>query len=417
MAVFNKSILIAGALILNAHIADSQTAKGWRGTDRSGIYKETGLLKTWPEKGPALLWETSEAGTGYSSATVSDDAVYITGKKGDNDVLTAFTNDGKKKWETPYGKASEVGTFPESRSTPSVSDKGIFVVSGKGDLACIGFDGKVKWTINYYQKYNVSEPRFGISESPLVVGNKVIASTGGSKAAMVAFDAGTGKVVWETPSINESTQYVNPLLVEKDGKSIIITHTAKQIIGVNAKDGKLEWKFNYEAVNDEEDGRNHINTPVYRDGFLFAGNGYGQTGAKIKINWDGSAPTLVWKNPEINPHLGGMVLLGNLIFSSTHDTNSKGKWICVDWTTGKTLWKTLWFNKGPVISADGMLYIMEEKSGHVGLVNPSAEKLDVVSNFQITKGSGPYWSHPVIDKGRLFVRHGEYLAVYSIKAK
>jgi hypothetical protein len=112
-----------------------------------------------------------------------------------------------------------------------------------------------------------------------------------------------------------------------------------------------------------------------------------------------------------------MVLLGNYIFSSTHDTNSKGRWICVDWTTGKTLWINEWYNKGAVISAEGLLYIYEEKSGHIGLVKPNKEKLEILSEYQITKGTGPYWSHPVINKGRLFIRHGEYLAVYSIKAK
>jgi outer membrane protein assembly factor BamB len=112
-----------------------------------------------------------------------------------------------------------------------------------------------------------------------------------------------------------------------------------------------------------------------------------------------------------------MVLLGNYLFGSTHDTNSKGRWICVDWTTGNTMWIKDWYNKGSVISADGMLYIFEEKQGYLGLVNPSGEKLDVVSSFQITKGEGPYWAHPVIDKGRLIVRHGSYMAVYSIKAK
>ena len=125
----------------------------------------------------------------------------------------------------------------------------------------------------------------------------------------------------------------------------------------------------------------------------------------------------VWKNTEITPHVGGKVLLGNHIYSSTHDNNSKGRWICVDWTTGKTIWIHDWHNKGSIISADGMLYIYEEKSGNVGLLRPNSEKFDLVSHFQIKNGSGPYWSHPVINKGRLFIRHGEYLAVYSLKGK
>ena len=154
---------------------------------------------------------------------------------------------------------------------------------------------------------------------------------------------------------------------------------------------------------------------MYLDGYFCAAQGYGQVAVKFKLNPDNTIPTVVWKNTDLTPLMGGMVLLGNYIFSSTHDTDSKGRWICVDWTTGKTLWLTNWKNKGPIISADGMIYIMEEKNGNIGLVNPSSDKLDVISSFRVTKGTGPYWAHPVIDKGRLFVRHGDYLAVYSLK--
>jgi outer membrane protein assembly factor BamB len=234
---------------------------------------------------------------------------------------------------------------------------------------------------------------------------------------MVAFNLDNGSVVWETPPFNEGTQYTNPLLIEDKGMKVIVTHTVTYIIGVNADNGKLLWKFNFATVNDDQrGGRNYIQTPLYRDGFLFAANGYGQTAAKIRIFFDGSEPKLVWKNPEINPHVGGMVLIGNYIYSSTHDTNSKGRWICVDWTTGKTMWITNWNNKGSVISAEGLLYIFEEKNGNIALVRPDSEKLDIISSFKINGGDGPYWAHPVIDNGRLFVRHGDYMAVYSLRA-
>jgi outer membrane protein assembly factor BamB len=391
---------------------------GWRGPGRTGIYNETGLMKVWPSSGPSLIWEASGIGMGYSSATVTNDAVYITGIRGDKDVLTAFTQDGKKKWDVEYGTMSKVQSSPESRCTSTFLNGKIFVVSGSGELSCISPAGKILWMVDYYKKYSAKVPRFGITESPLVVDNKVIVTPGGNIAAMVAFNIDNGNVVWETPSLNEGSQYVNPLLIERDGKKVIITHTPTWIIGVNAADGKLLWKFNFGFVNaDSLGGKNYIQTPIYRDGFVFAANGYRQTAAKIKINSDGKDPELVWKNPEINPHVGGMVLIGNYIYSSTHDNNSMGRWICVDWTTGKTMWCTLWNNKGSIISAEGLLYIYEEKTGNVALVRPNSEKLDIISSFQVTKGTGPYWAHPVINKGRLFLRHGDYLAVYSIKAK
>lgn len=390
---------------------------GWRGPGRSGIYNESGLMKVWPESGPSLLWETSGFGTGYSSATVTDDAVYITGKKGDKDVLTSLSQDGKKKWEIAYGNISR-SNYPESRCTPTFSNGRLFLVSGQGDMVCVSKEGRIIWSVNYFQKYRGKIPMFGVSESPLVVDNKVIGTPGGSETAMLALNVENGNVVWESPTVNEGTNYVNPLLIEYNGIKMVVTVTEGLIIGVNSADGKLLWKFNYEKANANPTGdRNHTNTPLYRDGCVFEANGYEQVGVKIKINPEGTDPSVVWKNTDITPHVGGMVLLGNYIYSSTHDSNSKGRWICVDWTTGKTMWITPWHNKGSIISADGMLYLYEEKSGYVGLVNPSPEKIDVVSSFRITKGDGPNWAHPVINKGRLFIRHGDYLAVYSLMSK
>jgi outer membrane protein assembly factor BamB len=411
----NRIKLLAAFLLFSSGALFAQVQYGWRGPERSGIYNESGLLKSWPATGPVLLWETTVAGSGYSSVTVTPEDIYLTGKKGDQDVLTALTQDGKKKWEIPYGKAPDSG-YPESRCTPTYSNGKIFVVSGMGDMVCVGKDGKKIWSVNYFKKYGARVPMFGISESPLVVGNLVIGTPGGTKTSMVAFNINNGIVAWEAPNIYDETNYVNPLMIENNGMKIIVTITARHIIAVNSANGKLLWKFDYEAANADPNGdRAHINTPVYRDGYFCAAQGYGQVAVKFKLNPDNAVPTVVWKNTDLTPLMGGMVLLGNYIFSSTHDTDSKGRWICVDWTTGKTLWITDWNNKGPIISADGLIYIMEEKNGNIGLVNPSSDKLDVISSFRVTKGTGPYWTHPVIDKGRLFVRHGDYLGVYSLK--
>lgn len=405
------------AICFMAAITVTAQQYGWRGPGRTGVYNETGLLKAWSASGPKLLWEATGMGTGYGSVTVTGDAVYITGVHGDKDVLTAYSQDGKKKWDVEYGTMSK-SNYPESRCTPTYVNGRLYVISGQGELACISTEGKILWSVPYYKNYEASVPRFGISESPLVVDNKVIATPGGPKAAMVAFNIDNGKVIWETPSLKDGGQYVNPLLIEEKGMKLIVTHTAKYLIGVNAADGRLLWKYNFTALNEDTTrGRNFIHTPLYRDGFIFAANGYGQTSAKLKLSQDGKKAELVWKNPDVNPHVGGMVLVGNYIYSSTHDNNSKGVWVCADWNTGKTMWKHDWNNKGSIIYADGLLYIYEERDGNVAIIKPSPEKFDLVSSFKITKGDGPHWAHMVIDKGRLFIRHGNYLAVYSIKAK
>jgi len=388
----------------------------WRGPGRTGIYNESGLLKTWPEGGPALLWEIGNMGDGYSSPTVTADAIYVTGRKDSSDILTALTLDGKMKWETVYGKAW-MKNYTGSRCIPTYYNENIFLISGSGDIVCVGSDGRIKWSKNHYSLYESKPIMFGISESPLIVDNMVIASPGGKKASMVAFNINDGKVVWEADPLGQEPQYVNPKLIEYAGKKMIVTVMGTYIFAVDAKDGKILWKVNYPEINaaDPKAMKNHAGTPTYRDGNILITNGYNWVALKLKLSPDGNSVEIVWENRNFDSQLGGVVLLGNNVYGSTHSSKPVDSWTCVDWTTGKTLWTTKWYSRGSIISADGMLYLFEEKSGHVALVKPDSSKLDIVSEFQVQKGEGPFWAHPVINNGKLYIRHGDVLMVYKIK--
>jgi len=410
-----KKLILTATFVLTVSISFAQIFD-WRGPERSGVYNETGLLKSWPDGGPKLLWEVEGLGEGYGSVTISDKAIFVTGRKDDLDVLTALSCDGKKLWSTVYGN-SWMKNFTGTRGIPVIYNNNIFLVSGQGELVCLNSEGKIIWKKNHYELYESQPLMFGISESPLVFDDKVIVSPGRNKASMVAFNNKTGEVIWEAEPLNEGPQYINPKLINHNGRKLIVTITESHIIGIDAKDGKLVWKLNYEEINQTE-GRprkNHANTPLYRDGKIFISNGYLYASFMIELSNDGSEAKVVWKSRDIGPHHGGMVLLGNYIYSTNYLSNSMGDWVCIDWNTGETMWTERWENKGSIISADNMLYIFEEKSGNVGLVNPTPKKFDLVSSFQITKGEGPFWAHPVIRDGKLYLRHGEVLMVYSIK--
>ncbi len=388
----------------------------WRGPGRTGIYDEKGLLKKWPVNGPDLLWEATGMGDGYSSPTVTDNTVYVTGRKGDSDVLTALTPDGRVKWETVYGKAW-MANHTGSRSIPTFFNGNIFLVSGSGDIVCVSSEGKIRWSKNHYNLYEGRPLNFGISESPLVVDNMVIASPGGKKASVVAFSINDGKVIWETQPVDNAPQYINPKLIEHGGKKIIVTVMGTNIFAVDAKDGKILWKLDYEKINAASGNarKNHAITPVFRDGHILVANGYGWVALKLKLSADGNSVTKVWENRNFDPQHGGVVLLGNQIYGANHQSQPSDAWVCVDWNTGKTLWTSNWYSRGSIVAADGMLYLFEEKSGHVALVKPDPSKFNKISEFQIKKGSGPFWAHPVINNGRLYIRHGDVLMVYNIK--
>lgn len=406
--IFMFSITVSG--IVSSQLFD------WRGPGRTGIYNETGLLKKWPAGGPKLLWEASGIGDGYSSVTVTNDAVYVTGRKESSDVLFALTLDGKLKWETVYGTAW-TKNHTGSRSTPTYYNGNIFLVSGSGDIVCVDSNGKIKWSHNHFSLYESKPLMFGISESPVVTDNIVITSPGGKKASMVAFNISDGKVAWESEAIDSEPQYVNPQLVEHGGKKMVVTVLGQHIIAIDVKNGKTLWKVDYAAVN-AGTGRvmkNHAITPQYKDGYILIANGYKWVSLKLKLSADGNSVQTVWENRNFDPQHGGVVILGNSIYGANHQSQPVDTWVCVDWNTGKNLWEKKWNTRGSIISADGMLYLFEERSGNVALVKPSREKLDIVSEFQITKGEGPFWAHPVIDKGKLYIRHGDVLQVYQVK--
>lgn len=388
----------------------------WRGPDRAGIYNESGLLKTWPAGGPQLVWEYESSGMGYSTPTVTDDAIYITGRKETKDVLTALTLDGKKKWEVAYGNAW-MTNHDGTRCTPTYYNGNIFLVSGSGDIVCVDKEGKIKWTKNHFSMFESKPLMFGISESPVVVDDLVIVSPGGKKASLAAFNILDGSVVWTTEPVEKEPQYVNPIVINYAGKKIIITVMSTNILAVNAKDGKILWKLDYVAANagQPQGFKNHAGTPLFHDGEILIVNGYNFIALKLKLSPDGTSVTKVWENKNFDSQLGGVVLIGDYLFGTTHQSKPADSWICVDWKTGQTLWTDKWNGRGSIISADGMLYLYDERTGHVALAKPDPGKMEIVSEFQITKGAGPFWAQPAIKNGRLFVRHGEYLAVYRIR--
>jgi outer membrane protein assembly factor BamB len=394
----------------------AQTTSEWRGIGRTGVYNETGLLKKWPDKGPELLWSVKGLPKGNSSVAIGNNMLYLTGTKDSTEYLMAFDMKGNKLWETAYGRAWSA-SFPESRCTPTVNDNRVYVTTGKLDAACIdAITGKLIWTVRVNDKFEGVCGPWGNAESPVVSGYKVFFTPGGFKTSMVALDKLTGKTVWTSESLKDSATYVSPLMIERNGKEQIICQTQKWLFGLSQADGKIIWKFNYGALAGLPDHDNiQANTPLYYNGRIFSSNGYGHFNVMLEVSEDGTSVKQLWSESVMDTHLGGYVYLYGYIYGSNWLNNAKGNWVCLDWNTGKVMYETQWITKGSVISADGMLYCYEEKSGNIALVKPNPEKFEIVSSFKVPLGSGVHWSHPVISKGVLYVRHMDALMAFNIK--
>lgn len=401
----------------------AQTPYGWRGPARNGVYPESGLLKVWPQEGPSLKWETLDAGKGYSSPVVVGDRLYLTGMNADEDkeIFSAYTLEGKKVYETEYGTPWNQ-TYPETRTTPAVEGDRAYVISGSGEIVCIRVaDGAIVWKVNGGETFARKTGNWGTAECPLVFDNKVIYTPSGDRTTMVALDAATGRLVWETPALGDVGAYVSPMLITYKGKRQIVGSTARNVLGVNPQTGAIEWTF--AAWGPAEASRpawDNIapNTPLFHEGRIFFCHGYNIGAYMLQLNDSLTGVSLVWRNNDLDTHHGGYVLLDGLVYGSNWINNTQGNWLAVDWNTGETRYETDWGggrSKGSIIAADGMLYCYDERRGTVGLVRPSAEKFDVVSSFRITRGEGPFWAHPVIAGGTLYLRHGSALMAYALK--
>jgi outer membrane protein assembly factor BamB len=417
----NRRIYLAIAACLCIQFTFAQSQHGWRGENRDGIYNESGLLKLWPADGPGQLWATEDAGKGYSSPVIVGDRLYITGLDEDEnkEVFSAYTLDGNRLYQVEYGSPWSA-SYSYSRTTPTIVGDRAYVISGMGEIVCLNTtDGKIIWSVDGGTKFEKKQGIWGTSEAPLVFDNKIIYSPGGNQTTVVALSAITGETLWKSKSLGEASSYVSPLLIEHKGKRQIIGLTDKHVYGINPETGVMGWEFFDGIIKTERETDRKIccNTPLYKDGKLFISNGYDIGSVMIELNDDLTGVKQLWRNEDLDTHIGGYVLVDGVIYGSSWTSNNSGDWVAVDWNTGETKYKTPWAGKGKgsIISDNKMLYCYDERRGTVALVNANPEKFDIVSEFRITLGEGPHWAHPVINNGILYIRHGGALMAYEIK--
>jgi len=406
--------LTLGLIFLGGLVAQAQNQwPQWRGPDRTDHSAETGLLKSWPEEGPKLLWTTNDAGFGYSGPAIVDGHMYNMGSFDGEERLMCFNADtGKKVWETKIGDLLENGWGDGPRSTPTVNDGHVYAVSGQGNLTCADAKtGDIIWT-QAYKDLGGKVPNWGYTESPLVKGKLVFATPGGKEGAMRAFDKKTGKQVWACTEVTDPAHYSSPIFATHNGTAQIIQLFMSKLIGVDAGSGKLLWSSDW-------DGRTAvIPTPIFHDGQVFITTGYG-VGCKL-VDIGDNAPKDVYKNKNMKNHHGGVILLDGHVYGYSDGFG----WTCLNFDSGEIVWsekKAL--GKGAIAYADGHFYCLDEKSGEVVLLKATTKKYSEKGRFTLDpqtenrKPKGRIWVHPVIVNGKLYLRDQEILHCYDVSAK
>ena len=422
----NKTLLTVALVIGGASLFAGDVFR-FRGENSQGTFEEKGLLKTWPQEGLTPKWTCTGLGEGYSSVIKVGNRLYTTGSdmrggRGNNkEKVVCLDLDGKLIWQTPTGARWE-RSYPGARCTPTFvpgekeSEGRLLVSTGPGEVYCLNAaNGKILWSKAVSKEYGSKFDSWGLAENLVVHDGLVFVTVGGSKALVVALKLSDGSVAWTAKPNNDRLAYVTPVIV----KDQLVVMTDAKVDGINMKDGTILWEDDYKAVTGVGGmyGSNCDSAIVQGNKFMVTA-AYNRGCVLYELNEDGKSVKVIWKNNDLDPHHDNVVLVDGKLYGSTWINNDKGQWMCVDWETGKTVYDTPWGNlgKGCIIAADGMMYIYEEKRGTLGLLKPG-DKFEVVSSFQIKFGNKEHWAHPTICDGILYVRRGDALAAFDIKAK
>jgi outer membrane protein assembly factor BamB len=403
-----KTFAFAGAALLSVAAIHAADWPQWQGPDRTRISKETGLLKEWPASGPPLVWTATGLGAGYGSMAVAGDRVYVQGMRDRNSVVIALNRaDGKEVWSKALGASETNDRGPGPRGTPTVDGDRLYVLTENGDLACLKTDGAVVWQRNILRDFGGSQIRWLISESPLVDGPHVIVTPGGPGAGMVKLDKMTGKTVWTSKDLSEQAGYSSVIAADVQGVRTYMTFTAAAGVGVRASDGKLMFRYP-NAANRVA----NIATPIFSGNKVFFTSAYGTGGGLLALTAQNGevAAKEVYFTRDMQNHHGGVVLVDGYLYGFNNAILT-----CLEFETGKMMWRDRSVGKGTVTFADGDLYLQSE-SNVVGLAEATPSGYREKGRFIIPDKGLPSWAHPVVSDGRLYVRNQDTLLVYDIKA-
>jgi hypothetical protein len=403
-----RNALAALALSASATTQALEDWPQWRGPHRDGLSAEKNLLKSWPQDGPPLAWRVGGAGEGYSSFAVAGGRIFTLGARGDREYVVAFdAASGKRLWEVAHGSRFKNDRGDGPRSTPTVDGARLYVFGASGDLTSLdAASGKIAWTVNVIRDFGGQNIKWGFSESPLVSGDRIIVSPGGSGSAIVAVNKANGKLLWK--SEGDTAGYSSAVLHEVGGVRQAIVFTGQRALGLNIDNGRVLWSYDRVANRVA-----NIATPIARGNHVFLSSDYGTGAALLELTPSAGAIAAreVYFTRNMRNHHASSVLIGDYLygFSSAILTAMK-------FDTGEVAWRDRSVGKGSLVFADDRLYLFSER-GVAALVEATPTGYREHGRFSLETGSLPTWTHPVVSNGKLFLRDQDTVYAYDVRSR
>jgi len=403
----------------------SQDWPDWRGSNREGIWSETGIVKKFESKKIPLKWSIP-CGAGYSGPTVAGGKVYLTDRivkpEESERILCVDATDGKIIWTYTYSCIYGSMSYPNGPRASVVIDNGkAYSLGTMGHLLCLDANtGSVIWKHDLNKEYQISMPVWGIASTPLIFKNKIIVLIGGNKGATVlAMDKNTGKEIWR--SMDEEISYSAPILVRQAGKPVVVVWTAENLNGLDPETGKVYWKIPFRLGMGMG-----IATPVYYKGYLFVSSFY--SGSLLaKLGQETATAEKIWlrtgeseqKTDALHCVINTPIIKDGFIYG----IDSYGEMRCLRLETGDRIWEDLsavkknrWANIH-FIQHDQQTWMFNEH-GELLITELSPEGLTIISRASLIKpttgqlnrhGTGVAWSHPAFANRCVYARNDSEL--------
>jgi outer membrane protein assembly factor BamB len=404
--IYPRLALIAGLVMALASSPAAQDWPQWRGPARDGAITSFREPAAWP-KALTRRWQV-EIGSGYATPLVVGDRIYVFTRQNEDEVMMALdSRSGKTLWRTAYPAPFTMNPAtaphgPGPKSTPTFADNRIFTLGMSGMVTAFDAQsGKQIW-----QKPSPPvEPLYHTAMSPLVDGNRVIVHVGGhDNGALTAFDVATGEVRWNWNG--DGPAYGSPLLFTLSGTRQVVTFTQKNFVGVSAATGELLWRRPYTTPSNTTS-----QTPIlHKNMVIEMGRANGVTAFVAAARGGQWATENIWHTDEVSMHMSDAVVVNNVLYGLSH-LNS-GEYFALDLDSGKVLWKSepRQAAHAAITRAGNTIFSLEDDSELVVLRhNPT--RFEPVARYQVATTAT--WAQPVISGNRVFVKDVSSLTLWT----
>lgn len=396
----------------------------FRGPNRDGLASGS-IRRDWSDGAPKELWR-QPVGGGYAGFAVANGHLVTIEQRRTKEVVACYqASTGKEVWTAAWdARFEERLGGPGPRATPTISQGDVFALGATGRLVCLnGSDGKEKWAVETLA--NNKNIEWGMSASPLVLGDRVIVNPGAqtpesANRAIRAYDRNTGAELWSTGS--NRAGYCSPQPAKLAGKDQVLIFDAASIVGLDPATGQELWRFAWPTYM----GINVAQPMVLDENSVFIGSGYGAGGVRLKIAFaDGKwSVSETWRTKTTVMRLK----FTSPVRRQSNDGDylyglNDGLMECLDLKTGKQVWKDDRRAKkgeghghGQIVLADDRIVVLTEY-GELVLVAATPEGFQELGRVDALKAGEKTWNTPALVGGKIYIRNDAEMACYDLQTK